>query len=231
MLEKTLESPLDCKIKPVNPEGNQSWIFTRRADAEAEAPILWPLDKKNWLIRKDLDTGKDWGQEEKGATGNEMVGWHHRLDGHESEQTPGVGDGQGSLTCSVHGVAKSRTQLSNWTELWPSKRVGEAGRGQIITGLHGFTKELGLYPKVNREWPINFQQAHMTRFTLIRSFHLVCCPFLSIVPTQPPLSNEDCRVTQPRVHVSNQGPFLISYSNSTKFANIYFLLIPRSFNL
>ena len=99
VLEKTLESLLDCKIKPVNPNRNQSWIFIGRTDAEAEVPILWPPDVKNWLIGKDPNAGKDWGQEEKGMTGNEMVGWHHRLDGHEFEQAQRVGDGQGSLVC------------------------------------------------------------------------------------------------------------------------------------
>ena len=98
MLEKTLESPLDCKvIKPVNPKGNQSWIFIGRADAEA--PILWPPDSKNWLIGKDHDAGEDWRQEVKGMTEVEMVGCHHWLDGHEFEQTLGVGDGQGGLSC------------------------------------------------------------------------------------------------------------------------------------
>ena len=98
VLEKTLESTLDCKeIKPVNPKGNQSWIFIRRTDAEAEAANLWPPDAKNWLTGKDPNSGKDWGQEEKGTTEDEMVGWHHWLDGHEFEQAPGVGDGQGRL--------------------------------------------------------------------------------------------------------------------------------------
>ena len=86
VFEKTLESPLDCKeIKPVHPKGNQSWIFTERTDAEAETPILWPPDKKNWLIGKDPDAGKDWRQEEKGTTKDEMIGWHHLFDGHEFE--------------------------------------------------------------------------------------------------------------------------------------------------
>ena len=99
-LKKTLESPMDCKeIKPVNPEGNQSWIFIGRTDDEAEVPKLWPPDAKNRLITRDPDAGKDWKQEEKGMTEDEMVGWHHRLDGHESEQAPGVGDGQGGLVC------------------------------------------------------------------------------------------------------------------------------------
>ena len=100
VLEKTLESPLDCKeIKPVNPKVDQPWIFLGRTDAEAEAPILWPSDVKIRLIGKDPDSGKDWGQEEKGATEDGMVGWHHRLHGHESEQTLGDGQWQGSLVC------------------------------------------------------------------------------------------------------------------------------------
>ena len=98
VLEKTLESPLGCKeIKPVNPKGNLSWIFNGWTDAEAGTLILWPPDVKNWLIGKDPNTGKDWRQEEKGMTEDEMVGWHHWLDGHESEQALGASDGQGSL--------------------------------------------------------------------------------------------------------------------------------------
>ena len=101
VLEKTLESPLDSKeIKPVNPKGNQPWTFIGRTDAEA--PILWPPDAKSWLIGKDPDAGKDWGQEEKGVTEDEMVGWHHRLNEHEFEQTLGDSEGQGSLArCSL----------------------------------------------------------------------------------------------------------------------------------
>ena len=100
VLEKTLESPLDCKeIQPVHPKGNQSWVFIERTDAEAETPILWSPDVKSWLIGKDPDAGKDWGQEEKGTTEDEMVGWHHQLSGHEFEQACRVGDGQGSLAC------------------------------------------------------------------------------------------------------------------------------------
>ena len=98
VLEKTLESPLDCReIQPVNPKGNQSWIFIGKTDTEA--PILWLPNEKNWFIGKDPDAGKDWNWEEKGAIEGEMVGWHHWLDGHELEQAPGVADGQGSLGC------------------------------------------------------------------------------------------------------------------------------------
>ena len=100
VLVKTLESPLNCKeIQPVNPKGNQSWIFIGRTDAEAETPIFCPPHAKSLLIGKDPDAGRDWGQEEKGMTEDEMAECHHRLNGHEFEQAPGVGDGQGSLVC------------------------------------------------------------------------------------------------------------------------------------
>ena len=100
VLEKTLGSPLDCmEIQPVHPRRDQSWIFIGRTDAEAETPILWPTDVKNWLTGKDPDAGKDWRQEVKGTTEDEMVGWYHWFDGHEFEQALGVGDGHGSLVC------------------------------------------------------------------------------------------------------------------------------------
>ena len=122
VLDKTFENPLDSKeIKPVNPKGNQSWIFIGRTAAEAVIPILWPPDAKNWLIRKDSDAGKDWRQEEKGMTEDEMVGWHHQFDGHEFEQASAVGDGQGSLACcSPWGRKESdMTEWLNWlTDNW-----------------------------------------------------------------------------------------------------------------
>ena len=120
VLEKTLDSPLNWKeIKPVNPKGNQSWIFIGRTDVEAETPILWPPDAKSQLIRKDPDTQKDWGQAEKGTTEDEMAGWHHRLNGHEFEQALGIGDGQGSLGCySPWGHKESNmTEWLNWRKL------------------------------------------------------------------------------------------------------------------
>ena len=119
VLEKTLESPLNCKeIQLVHPKGNQSWVFIGRTVAKGETPILWPPDMKNWLIWKDPYAGRDWGQEEKGITEDEMVGWHHWVNGHEFEWTLGVGDGQGWITwrAAVHGFAKSQTWLSNWTD-------------------------------------------------------------------------------------------------------------------
>jgi len=119
VLQKTLESPLDCKeIQPVHPKGDQSWVFIGRTDVEAETPILWPPDVKNWLIWKDPDAGKDWGQE-KGMTEDEMVGWHHRLNGHGFGWSPGVGDGQGVLACCGSWGCKESdmTERLNWTEL------------------------------------------------------------------------------------------------------------------
>ena len=114
VLEKTLESPLDCKeIRSVHPKGNQSWIFIGRTDAEAETPILWPPDVKNWLIGKDPDAGNNWRQEEKGSTEDEMVGWHHWLSLNKLQE---LVMGRKAWRAAVHGVTKSRTWLSDWTE-------------------------------------------------------------------------------------------------------------------
>ena len=128
VLEKTCESPLDCKeIQSVHPKGNQSWMLIARTDAEAEIPVLWSPDAKNWLIGKDPDSGQDWRQEEKGMAEDERVGWQHQLFRHEFEQTQElVIDGE-AWCAAVHGVAKSRTQQSNWTEL--------------IFKIHSFTGE------------------------------------------------------------------------------------------
>ena len=129
MLKKTLQSPLDYKeIQPVHPKGNQSSIFMGRTDGEAETPILWPPDVKNWLIGKDPDAGKDWRQEEKERTEDEMFGWRQWPDGYEFEQALGVGEGQEAWYAAVYGVTKSEARLSNWTEWgtlshqseWPS---------------------------------------------------------------------------------------------------------------
>ena len=119
VLEKTLESPLDCKeIQPVHPKGDQSWVFIERTDAEAETPILWPLDVKSWLIWKDPDTGRDCRQEENGTTEDEMAGRHHWLNRHEFEQVPGVGDRQGRLVCCSLWNLKEwdMTEWLNWTK-------------------------------------------------------------------------------------------------------------------
>ena len=116
VLEKTLESPMDSKeIKPVNPKGNQPWIFIGRTDAEAKASVLSPADVKSWLIRKDSDAGKDWGQEEKRVTENEMAGWHHWVNEHESEQAQGDSEGQGSLVCCRLWSHKASDMTYHWT--------------------------------------------------------------------------------------------------------------------
>ena len=119
VLEKTLESPLHCKeIQPVHSEGDQPWDFFGRTDVKAETPILWLPHAKSWLFGKDSDVGRDWGQEEKGTTEDEMAGWHHRLYGLESEWTLGVGDGQEACRAAIHGVTESdTTERLNWTEL------------------------------------------------------------------------------------------------------------------
>ena len=120
VLEKTPESPFDCKeIQPVHPKGDQSWVFIGRTDGEAETPILWPPDAKSWLNGKDPDAGKDWGQEWKVMTEDEMVGWHHQLNGRGFGWTPGVGDGQGSLACcgSWGHKESDTTERLDWTEL------------------------------------------------------------------------------------------------------------------
>ena len=141
VLEKTFESPLNCKeIQPVNPKGNQFWIFIGRTDAEAETPVLWPPDVKNWLIGKDLDAGKDWRLENKRMTEDEMVGWHHWLDGLESEQALGVGMDREAWRATVYGVTKSLTWLSNLNWLnWTIILLGDK-RKEI-------QNEAGLSPK------------------------------------------------------------------------------------
>ena len=118
VLEKTLESPLDCKeIQPVHPKGNQSWILIGRTDAEAEAPILWPPDAKKWLIGEDPDAGKDWRQEEKGTTQDEMVGWHHQLVDMSLSKLRELVTDREAWHAAVHGIERSWTLLSDWTEL------------------------------------------------------------------------------------------------------------------
>ena len=128
VLEKTLESLLDCKeIQPVHSNGDQPWVFFGRNDAKAETPILWPPYVKSWLIGKDSDAARDWGQDEKGTTEDEMAGWHHRLDGHKFEWTPGDGDGQGGLACCDSWGRKESdiTERLNWTELneFPNRKI------------------------------------------------------------------------------------------------------------
>ena len=152
VLQNTLKSPLDIKkIQPVHPKGNQSWIFIGRTDAET--PILWPPDKKNWLIWKDPDDGQDWRQEEKVTRENEMVGWHHWLSGHEFEQVPGVGDGQGNLACcSPWGCKESdTTEWLYWTESF------ERTWGSFIK-----RKEQKSFLKKQKAWEVFWDQYNWT---------------------------------------------------------------------
>ena len=132
-IKLTFQSPMDSKeIKPVSPKGNQPWIFTGRADAEPEIPILWPRDVKRWLIRKDPDTGKHWRQEEKGTTEDEMVGWHHRLNGHGFGWTPGVGEGQGGLVC-CNSWGRKELDMNEWLN-WTKLSKGEIKNKQLKSG-------------------------------------------------------------------------------------------------
>ena len=125
VLEKTLESPLDCKeAQPVHPKGDQSWMLFGRTDVEAKTPKVWAHDVKSWLIWKDPDAGKDWGHEEKQTTEDEMIGWHHWLNGHGFGWTPGVGDGQGGLACCSWVCKESdTTEQLNWTDNMPSRNL------------------------------------------------------------------------------------------------------------
>ena len=150
VLEKTLESPLDCKeIKLPYPKGNQSWIFIGRTDAEAETPILWSPDVKKLLIRKDPDAGKNWRQEEKGITEDEMVGWHHRLNGHKFEQAPG--DGQGSPVC-CSPLGHKDLDVTEWLN-W----ISSIRKGLLVATVLGFDqnrppdKALGCDPREEKE--------------------------------------------------------------------------------
>ena len=142
VFEKTLESPLDCKeIQPVHSEGDQSWVFIRRSDVEAETPVLWPPDVKSWLIWKYPLAWKVWGQEEKGTTEDEMIGWHHRLNGHEFGWNLGVGDGQGGLECCCSWDRKEldTTERLNWTD-W---LVDQCIESSCQCRRHGFDRWVG----------------------------------------------------------------------------------------
>ena len=177
VLEKTLEGPLDCKeIQPVHSEGDQSWVFIGRTDAEAETPILWPPDVKSWLIWKDPGARKDWGQEEKGTTENEMAGWHHRLDGHGFGWTLGVGDGQGGLACcgSWGHKESDRTERLNWTEIQSQISPliwGPQFSLDIIKSTHSlFLSFLGL--KIDN-W--NYIIGQVEKENIYMCLHIYCC--------------------------------------------------------
>ena len=148
VLEKTLESPLDCKeIQPVNPKGDQSWVFIGRTDVEAKTPILWPPDAESWLIWKDPDAGKDWGQEEKGMTEDEMVGWHLWLNGHGFGWTPGVGDGQGGLACCGSWGHKE-SDMAERLNLTYTRNFGFALSGSLLFDILFLETLLALSPSL-----------------------------------------------------------------------------------
>ena len=132
---RRLESPLDYKTKTVHPEESQSWIFISRTDAEAETPILWLPDVKNWLIGKDPDAGKDWRQKEKGMAEDKMVEWHHWLNGHMFEQALGDGDGQGGLACCSPWDRKESdmSERLNWTDVIKSIGIGDHLKCYVIS--------------------------------------------------------------------------------------------------
>ena len=156
VLEKTLESPLDCKeIQPVHFEGDQPWYFFGGNDAEAETPVLWPPHAKSWLIGKDSDAGRVWGQEEKGTTEDEISGWHHWLDGHESEWTLGVGNGQGGLVCCDSWGRKESdtTEQLNWTKLnWSLWKI------KCSWGKNPDLISLLRFPSTNPHWALTQDQ-------------------------------------------------------------------------
>ena len=153
VMEKTLESPLENKeIKPVNSKGNQFWKFIGSTDAEAEVPMLCPPDSKSWVIRKDLDAGKDWRQEEKGMTEDEMVGWHHWFNGHEFEQALGDGEGQGSLVCCSPWGRKDWTWLSEWRTIYTMEYYPAIKRNKIVPFAKTWMDlEIVIQSKVNQK--------------------------------------------------------------------------------
>ena len=176
VLEKTLESPLDCKeIQPVHSKGDQPWVFLGRNDAKAETPVLWPPHAKSWLIGKDSDAGRDWGQEEKGTTEDEMAGWHHWLDEHEFEWTLGVGDGRGGLACCNSWGRKESdtTERLNWTELICS-RCSSQVRGQdrkYLLGIKfckGITSKIKSITKFSKGWVYTRKSRVLRHKTVIK---------------------------------------------------------------
>ena len=157
MLEKTLESPLDCKeIQSVHSEGDKPWDFFGRNDAKAETPVLWPPHAKSWLIGKDSDAGRDWGQEKQEMTEDEMAGWHHWFDRRESEWTPEFVMDREAWHAAIHGVAKSQTWLSDWTELkWILSTIAMiiASPGSMQnTGSLGWCTGMTQRDRMGREW-------------------------------------------------------------------------------
>ena len=179
VLEKTLAGHLDCKeIQPVHPKGDQSWVFIGRTYTETETPMLWPPHVKSLLTGKYPDAGRDWGQEEKGTTEDEMAGWHHRLNAYESEWTLGVGDGQGGLACWFMGL-QSQTRLNDWTELilLRTSRLNECRLNLTPNPLCQFFPNPDLWSRV--AFTLRFSLPHhdmMLRSLVMRSLQLLKTP-------------------------------------------------------
>ena len=186
VLEKTLDSPLDCKeIQPVHSEGDQSWVFTGRTDVEAETPILWPPNAKRWLIWKDPDAGKDWRQEEKQTTEDEMVGWHHWLNGHGFGWTPGVGDGQWGLVCCSSWGHKEldTTEWLNWRCFYQSvafQLPNFTASSIFFTCTVQIYKKKILYDNLGRLWRgikinVSFTHSSLHRSLLYNNLRVCSC--------------------------------------------------------
>ena len=188
MLEKTLEGLLDWKeIKPVNPKGNQLWIFIGRTDAQAETPVFWPPDTKSWHNGKDPDAGKDWGQE-KGMTEDERVGWHHRLDGHEFEQAQGDGEGQGGLACCIPWGRRVTQDLRTEQHTHSCSLIQWALKCTTLTQMQSYLHTVSAHTHIAmctdtftsthlHSWPHAHTHIHTHTFTLCDSHpHTYCAP-------------------------------------------------------
>ena len=176
VLKKTLESPSDfMEIQPVHPKGDQSWVFFGRTDAKAETPVLWPPHAKSWLIGKDSDAGRDWGQEEKGMTEDEMAGWHHQLDGREFEWSPGVGDGQGGLACCTSWGRKESdtTEQLNWIEL--RSLVGNSPWIREELDMIKQTSTCHMFLIEDKAKSLGVQQADLTDYSMSQGKPLTLC--------------------------------------------------------
>ena len=169
VLEKTLETPLDCKeIQPVHSEGDQPWDFFGRNDAKAETPVLWPPDAKSWLFGKDSDAGRDWEQEEKGMTEDEMGRWHHWLNGNESEWTPGVGDGQGGLPCCDSWGRRESDTTATELNIYTSQQ-----RVHCLMHIEANTMALAFEKRLLKNWLTRRQKSRLKSISMVTSYRWI----------------------------------------------------------
>ena len=203
MLEKTLEGLMDWKeVKPVNPKGNQLWIFIGRTDAEAETPVFWPPDAKSWHNGKDPDAGKEWGQQ-TGMTEDEMVGWHHRLNGHEFEQTQGDSEGQGGLVCCCPWDRRVRQDLGTEQHTHSCSLIQWALKCTALTHMQSYLRTVSAHTHIAmctatftsthlHSWPHAHTHIHTHTFTLCDSHpHTYCAPTFRHTHTLSQLSEEN----------------------------------------